>query len=254
MQTKRLKIIACNVLFREISVCAAYSPHLIDVEFLHRSLHEEPDRLRSEVQKRIDENVGKDYDALLIGYGLCSNGTAGLVARDIPLVIPRGHDCITCLLGSRQEYDRIFSENPGTYFYTPGWIEREGLSTERISTQGEEAREKIYAEYVEKYGAENAKFLMDMLHSWQKNYSRALFIEMGLLDLEEVKAQARKVAGEYNWQYSEVQGDLGLMRAFVRGEWNPEAFLVVPSGGRTMQSFDPQEIITSEAGEVAREA
>ncbi len=243
MQPKRFKIIACNVLFRELSLCAAYSPHLIDVDFLHRSLHHEPDRLRAEVQKRIDESVGAGYDALLLGYALCSNGTAGLHARDTSLVIPRGHDCITLLLGSREAYDRTFRENPGTYYYTPGWIEREGLDKERVSVDGEAARARIYEEYVAKYGADNARYLMDMLHSWQKNYSRALFIEMGLVDMEEYKQRARKVAAEYNWHYEEIRGNLHLVRALVTGEWDPAEFLTVPPGGETIPSFDQQEII-----------
>lgn len=246
MEHKRLKIIACNVLFRELSVCAAFSPHLIDVEFLHRSLHDEPDRLRVEVQKRIDECVGQDYDALLLGYGLCSNGLAGIEARDIPLVIPRGHDCITVLLGSMAAYDRTFEEEAGTYYYTPGWIEREGLTKERTSVRGEEARSNIYAEYVEKYGEANAQYLMDMLHSWQKNYRRGLFIEMGLVDMEEYKQQARKVAGEYGWSYAETNGDLRLARMLVGGEWPEAEFLVVPPGRRTAQSFDPAEVISLE--------
>lgn len=244
MEPKRFKIIACNVLFRELSVCAAYSPHLIDVDFLHRSLHNEPDRLRSEVQKRIDECAGAGYDALLLGYCLCSNGLADLEARDTPLVIPRGHDCITILLGSRQAYDRSFFENPGTYYYTPGWIEREGLTKERSSVQGDEAHERIRAEYVEKYGEENAEFLMEMLHSWQKNYSRALFIEMGLIDMAETKAQAQKVATEFNWTYEEVAGDVRLARMLVNGDWNPDEFLVVPPGWKTIQSMSPEQIIS----------
>jgi hypothetical protein len=82
-----------------------------------------------------------------------------------------------------------------------------------------------------------------MLHSWQKNYTRGLFIEMGLVDMSEVKAQAQKVAAEYGWNYAEIAGDLSLARRFVRGEWDPADFLVVPPGGRTAQSFDPEEII-----------
>ncbi|MHB1131462.1 MAG: DUF1638 domain-containing protein [Chloroflexota bacterium] len=243
MQPKRFKIIACNVLFRELSVCAAYSPHLIDVEFLHRSLHNDPDKLRREVQQRIDESVGAGYDYLLLGYALCSNGTAFLEARDTPLVIPRCHDCITVLLGSREAYDRTFHEAPGTYYYTPGWIEREGVDKERTSVDGEAARERIHAEYVEKYGAENAQYLMDMLHSWQKNYRRALFVEMGLVDMAEIKEKAKQVAAQYNWRYDECSGDLRLAQAFVRGDWDPREFLIVPPGAKTEPSYREDEII-----------
>ena len=243
MPVKRLKIIACCVLFRELSLCSAYSPHLIDVDFLHRSLHEEPDRLREEVQKRIDQNAGAGYHALLLGYGLCSNGIANLVARDTPLIIPKGHDCITLLLGSREAYNRTFWESPGTYYYTPGWIEREGLQRERTSVQGEEARERTYQEYVAKYGEDNARYLMEVLHSWQKNYNRALFIEMGLVDMEEHKEQVRKVAQEYNWRYDETKGDLKLLRALADSQWDTGDFLVVPPGGRTAPAYS-EEIIT----------
>lgn len=247
METKRFKIIACCVLFRELSLCAAYSPHLIDVEFLHRSLHSEPDRLREEVQKCIDKNVGAGYDALLMGYALCSNGLADLVARDTPLIIPRGHDCITLLLGSRAAYDEVFRDNPGTYFYTPGWIEREGLEKERTSVEGEAARARIYQEYVEKYGAENASYLMEMLHSWQKNYSRAMFIEMGLVDMEEHKEQVRALAREFNWQYDERKGDLRLIRALVNGEWDPADFIIVPPRARTVATYGEQILTHVEA-------
>ncbi len=36
----RLRVIACEVLFREISQAAALSPHQVDVEFLEKGLHD----------------------------------------------------------------------------------------------------------------------------------------------------------------------------------------------------------------------
>ncbi len=240
---KRLMLFACNVLFRELSICAAHSPHLIDTEFLHRSLHGEPAKLHDELQARIDKYEGANYDALIFGYGLCSNGLADLQARDIPLVIPRAHDCITLLLGSKEAYEREFVEAPGTYYYTPGWIEREGLATERTSVEGEKARAIIRKEFVEKYGEDNADFLMEMLHSWQKNYRRAAYIEMGLVDLAEIKAKAQAIAQEYGWEYSEQPGDLRLNRLLVTGEWNDDDFVVVPPGYRTVQSLTDERII-----------
>ena len=53
-----------------------------------------------EILASVDESK---YEAILLGYGLCSNGLVGLTARSIPLVIPV-HDCITLFLGSKEQY------------------------------------------------------------------------------------------------------------------------------------------------------
>ncbi len=96
----RLKIIACEVLFREICLCAAHTRNIISTEFLERGLHDNPDSLRSEVQRKIDETDESEYEGILLGYALCSNGVMGVQARGIPLVIPKAHDCVTLFLGS----------------------------------------------------------------------------------------------------------------------------------------------------------
>lgn len=236
----RLCVIACNVLFRELSYTAAYSPHTIDVVYLDRRFHETPDELRQEVQSAIDaaEQVRYPYDAILLGYGLCSNGLAGIQARQTPLIIPRAHDCITLLLGSQERYNQSFKEQPGTYYYTPGWCEREGTRKERTSVQGQAAREAIFQEYVEKYGAENAEYLMETLHTWYKNYSRAVYIHMGLVRFPDTEEQARKVAAEYGWNFEETDGDMRLMRYLTDGDWPEADFLLVPPGYRTEGTYD----------------
>jgi hypothetical protein len=118
----RLKFICCNVLFREFCAFATQSEHTIDVQFFEKGLHDEPDKLRIELQQLIDANNGKGYDAIVLGAALCGNGCAGLVAGDTQLVLPRAHDCITLLLGSRERYAAQHKANPATYYYTPGWI------------------------------------------------------------------------------------------------------------------------------------
>jgi hypothetical protein len=114
----RLQLIVCKVLQREAYYCAAQSPHCVDVVLMEQGLHEEPERLRREVQKALERThdaQGRSYDASLLGYGLCSNGTVGLGA-EIPLVIPRAHDCITMLLGSKERYQEYFDSHRGTYW------------------------------------------------------------------------------------------------------------------------------------------
>ena len=64
-----------------------------------------------------------DFEAILIGYGLCSNGIMGISSNKYKLVIPRAHDCITFLLGSKEKYSKYFTDMPGTYWYTMSWIE-----------------------------------------------------------------------------------------------------------------------------------
>ena len=60
---------------------------------------------------------------ILLGYGRCSNGLAGLRAGRHRLVLPAVDDCISLLLGSRAPYLEQFTAQPGTYYYTRGWIE-----------------------------------------------------------------------------------------------------------------------------------
>ena len=97
----RLKIIACEVLCREICLLAAGSPNQVDVEFLPKGLHDMRSvRMLERLQQTLDAVDGTRYDAVAFGYALCGNGLAGLAARSIPVVLPRAHDCITLFLGS----------------------------------------------------------------------------------------------------------------------------------------------------------
>src|SRR4051794_15612515 len=99
----RLKIISCEVLFREISLLASRSPNQVDIEFLPKGLHDERShRMREHLQRTLDAVDASRYDAIAFGYALCGNGVVGLTARSIPIVLPRGHDCITLFLGGRQ--------------------------------------------------------------------------------------------------------------------------------------------------------
>ena len=117
------KVIACEIAFRELCYAAAQSRNLIDLEFLTQGYHDIPGTGRAEIQKRIDAVPAGKYDAILLGYGLCSTILTGLTTAHTPLVIPRAHDCITFFLGSKERYQECFNAKPGTYYYTSGWLE-----------------------------------------------------------------------------------------------------------------------------------
>ena len=118
-----LRVIACEIAFRELCHAAATSPNLVDFDFLTQGYHDVPGTGRAELQKQIDAVPAGRYDAIILGYGLCSNILTGLTTSHTPLVIPRAHDCITFFLGSKERYQDFFTAHPGTYYYTSGWLE-----------------------------------------------------------------------------------------------------------------------------------
>lgn len=240
----RIKVLACEVVFREFCLAAAKSPVTIDLEFLIRGLHDNPLTLRTEVQARIDTVDESETDAVVLGYGLCSNGTAGLVARGIPLVIPRAHDCITFFMGSKERYQEHFFEHPGTYYATSGWIERAGSRTPRLPKDGA-GLDASYEEMVEKYGEDNAQYLWEFQASWIKNYTHSTYIDMGTVGSEEYRRRAEERAAELGWQFSEMQGDWRLIDRLLGGEWDDADFLTVPPGHTVVQDVT-QGIIRAE--------
>ena len=83
---KRLCVIGCHVLWRELCYYASLAPHVYQFHFLKQGLHNEPDVLRREVQDVVDRVEAEAYTAILLGYGLCSNGLVGVTARNTPLL------------------------------------------------------------------------------------------------------------------------------------------------------------------------
>jgi len=226
----RYHVIACHVLWRELCHFASLSPHVFTFNFVKQGLHNTPELLKVQLQKAVDE-APEECEAVLMGYGLCSNGAAGVVARTKPLVIPRAHDCITFFLGSKERYREYFDAHPGTYWYTPGWIE--------CSLQpGLERYNFLRRDYVEKYGEDNADYLMEMEQGWMKEYSNAAYIDLGFSDTVRFKEYTRECAQWLGWKTDELQGDSGMIQAFVGGQWDPERFLIVEPGQTIVASHD----------------
>jgi hypothetical protein len=242
----RLKCIGCEVLARPLYLAAAYSPHTVDIEMLRYGLHQQSKDLRSRLQAAIDAAEGKGYDAVALAYGLCGKSTDGLRARSIPLVLPRAHDCITIFLGSRQRYNQEFEQKPGTYWYVQDYIERDDGTGASLSigayTSGN--AEDVYASYVEKYGQDNADYLMEVMGAWQSHYNRAALIDLGVGDSTNVEQRARQDAERRGWKFEKLPGDIGLVQRLVNGDWDQD-FLVVPPGQAIKMTYD-EDIVGSE--------
>ena len=164
----RTKIFACRTLEDEIN---AVSNGSTACEFSEYGLHNTPDKLHQELQKKIRRS--SEHDVILLGYGLCSKGTAGLSSNRHTLVVPRVHDYISLLLGSREYYQQEFFKCPGTYYLSStGWIRQKG---DPLSS---------YERYCAKYGEKKARMFMEIEYV---NYKRVAFIQTVGADEEEIE-------------------------------------------------------------------
>jgi hypothetical protein len=229
------------VLWRELCLAGALSRNTLTFHFLKQGLHNTPDLLRQKLQEAID-SVPEDegYSTILVAYGLCCNGIEGITARKIRLVFMRGHDCITFLLGSKERYRELTEKSPGTYWYTPGWIET-------AFTPGRENYETMLRSYTEKYGEDNALFLMETEQGWLKKYTTAAFVDTGICNDPRYHEYTRDCAEYLGLKYEEFKGDTKLLKDFLEGCWDTENFLIVEPGEVVVASHD-EKVITVKIG------
>jgi hypothetical protein len=137
----------------------------------------------------------------------------GVASRAAALILPRVHDCIALLLGSRERYEAEVAACPGTYYITPGW-----------ALYGTTSLSSYKNEYLPKYGEETARYIAREL---LKNYSRVALINHGVGDIEAARAHAREMAEVFDLSYAEIPGSLDYVGRLVQGPWDNDDFVVV---------------------------
>jgi N-methylhydantoinase A/oxoprolinase/acetone carboxylase beta subunit len=236
-QPVRYLLIACGVMKREVAAARADLPSeaIIDEIWLEQGLHRDPVRLNTLVSEAVSEAEGRGeaYDAVLFGYGVCSGGTLGIASDRYRIVIPRAHDCITLFLGSKDRYLEEFTRTPGTYWFTPGFVEgavQPGMSEKYAGVYHE--YEQNYEDYRERFGDDDlARYVVEhQEQAWIKNYSRGTYVESGLPGGDAVRRKAQSFCTTRNWLFEDVPGDLNLIRDLLAGSWDPDRFLVLEPG------------------------
>ena len=235
MNRLRLHVIACPVFQRELEMLAAGAKTEVTLWHLEMGLHEGPtENLRSALQGAIDGVATGQCDAIAIGYGLCNRGIVGLEARALPVVIPRAHDCIGMLLGSSQCYLAQLEAQPGTYFQSAGWLENSPASGEvrqQNFTFGPNSN-VTRGQLVEKYGEENADYLLEQFNNFTRHYERLAYIATPVPKSARWEKTAKEIAHQRGWKFERLPGDLGWLRRLLNADWNDGEFLKLKPGER----------------------
>ena len=249
----RIHIISCRVLTREFSAFIAKADNHIDVSWLPQGLHDVPAVLHKRLDATLDQieeeiaskQIKRAPDYIVLGDGLCSNATTGLVARSIPLVVPRADDCITLFLGSRERYQEFFTKYSGTYWLTNEWVEN---SDEVQPNYFEDLRREL----MEKYDGDEdtVEYLMSVSASYVKNYKRVGFIKSCVHEDPRAEALARGYADRYGLDFFDLQGDNGLLKKIIEGDFDEENFLTVPPGYGIKYTDGPERMIAVPADEL----
>jgi hypothetical protein len=211
-------VLACAVMEKEIR---QFHNGRVEFKFFDFGLHRTPENMSKALQGEIDQASQQDYEGIVLGYGLCSNGIVGLQCPKQRLIIPRIHDCISLFLGSPESYQEQAKQHPGTYYLTPGWIEK-----------GETPISKFNS-YAQSYGEETARWV---LHEEMKNYTRIVFIDTGVYNSEPYRKIARQNADFLGISYEGLKGSPKLFKDLVGGPWEKD-FLVLAKGQSVEQEM-----------------
>ncbi|HHW54640.1 MAG: DUF1638 domain-containing protein [bacterium] len=214
---KRCKMYACENLRAEIN---HFQPEGIDIEYLDFGYHRHPGKLPPVLQERLERD--REYDAILLGYGLCSKAVRGVRAVHQPLVIPRVHDCIALFLGSQRLYREIFTQNPDIYFLTRGWL-AEGVEP--------------YAEYQEwcaRYGEETARWMKEEMY---RHYRKLCLLDTGVTGLNGYYQQAARAADFLGAEFQLRRADLRLLKKLLFGPWDEEFLVLQPGKEVRVEAF-----------------
>ena len=146
---------------------------------------------------------------------------------------------MTLLLGSKEKYKQYFETHKGVYWYSPGWIDHGDQPSKQ-------KYERLLEQYQQKFGADNAKYLMETEQDWMNKYNWATYIDWGFDCSEQDKKFTKKCAEYLGWNYDELKADPSLMQQLLDGNWPEDKFLIIKPGQKITEDLTNQGIINAE--------
>ena len=232
VSSPKIALLACSVFEQEIALLTRGAEHIVETRWFEMGLHDRPDQLRATLQQQVDGvDARTDIEAIVLAYGLCGRGTAGLRPLRHKLVIPRAHDCITVFMGSKEAYAEHQRGCPTCYYYTPGWNRNRRVP-------GPEKLEALKAELAKKFDADDIEFLLETEREQWAMHDTATYLDLGTDDAESEAVYAKKCADWLGWKFEHQRGDPKLLRDLLWGNWDDARFQIIEPGRQLGQSAD----------------
>ena len=215
-------LLACAMM--EDEVRAAYDKFSCDMElrWIDRGYHENPDVLRAKVQEMIDAAQADGATQILLAIGLCGNGVVGLRADRAMLVMPRFDDCINLMLCTGKR-DCRGKAQAGIMYLTKGWAHDATMVT---------GQRELYAR---KYGERRADRLMKAMFGAYRGVS---VIDNGCYDVDSIQEYAQACSKALDVPIQIDEGSNEVMDKLMSGQWDSDILVCEPGRAIAQGDFD----------------
>lgn len=220
MSNIKRTLIACSMLEDEVThILKIYNINL-PVIWMERGLHNTPQKLNQTLQEQIDQL--QDQDEILLTFGLCGNGTAGLVSPNTILRMPKFDDCINMLMCRQPRTARKQTETDALYL-TRGWTLDDASLLQQYQTLSET------------YDPEMRDFILETMYS---GYHFLTVIDTGCYDLGPVEAYSRETAACLHLSCNTVSGNLSTLEHLLTGTADSNILTLAPGKPVTQSLFE----------------
>lgn len=213
-------LIACSMMEDEPKRVFDQTGCKIETIWIEKGYHNTPDKLKEKLQEEI--NRLQEYDEILLAFGLCGNGTEGIVSSQAKLIIPKFDDCINLMLCDGKRKTRALAE-AGAIYLTRGWMEDQ----ESILSK--------HKEMVNDYDEETAQDILEMMYG---HYERLVIIDTDSYDLKETQEYAEEAAKLLDFRIEQTSGSTKILEQLVMREWDENFIIQEPGQPLTVNQWN----------------
>lgn len=213
MADQKTLLVACSMLKDEVMLALRQTGAALRTRWVG-VMHDHPEQMRAALQAVIDEaDAAGDVRRILLAYGYCGGGTAGLVSRCAELVIPLQPDCIGMLAGARPDVD-FDAWRAHRYFFTRGWLD------------GEDGIDRQWRRLEARFGQARADALMRRLYG---RFEALTLIDTGAYPPDRSWGRVQALAKRLGNRPERMAGSVAMLAQLITGPWDAR-YRVVPPG------------------------